>query len=82
MASGGKSGTSCVSGEGKSGCEFRVANEFRFRAIGASVSPFTYSAFVGASWGEVPFAWAHPCAEGSDGGGGAVFESWLCRVSE
>ena len=82
MASGGTGGTSCLGGAGKSGCEFRVADEFRFGAIGASVSSLPYSAEVGASWGEVSFAWAHPCAEGSDGGGGAVFESWLCRVSE
>jgi len=82
MASGGTGGTSCAGGAGKSGCEFRVADEFRFGAIGASVSSVPYSSEVSASWGEVFFAWAHPCAERSGGGGGAVFESWLCRVSE
>jgi hypothetical protein len=82
MASGGTDGTSCVGGAGKSGCEFHVATEFRFGEIGASVSSLPYSAEVGTSWGEFSFAWAHPCAEGSGGGGGAVFESWLCRVSE
>ena len=82
MASVGTGGTSCVGGAGKSRYKFHVANEFRFGEIGASVSSLPYSAEVGASWGEFSFAWAHPCAEGSGGGGGAVFESWLCRVSE
>jgi len=82
MASGGTGGTSCLGGAGKSGCEFRVADEFRFGAIGASVSSLPYSAEVGASWGEVSFARTYPCAERSGGGRRAVFESWLCRVSE